>query len=65
MKKKRKITGPDVGIIISIVGIIASIIVIIMNVMNGESVTVGIGLLCYCSVTLSVNVRNKKEEDNK
>lgn len=61
MKNKKKITSTDVGIIFSIIGIIASIIVIIMNFIDGENKTVGIALLCSCSATLSANVRNKKD----
>ena len=62
MKKYKKITGPDVGIICSIVGIIASILVIIVNALNKESVGVGIGLLLFCILTLSTNARNKRNE---
>ena len=39
--KKKKITGSDVGIALSIVGIIASILVIIIDAINKESVGVG------------------------
>ena len=44
----KKITGPDVGIILSIVGIIASILVIVIDAMKKESVGVGLGLLLFC-----------------
>ena len=60
--KKKKITDSDVGIIFSIVGIIASILVVILNVLNNESVGVGIGLLLFCILTLSTNARNKRNE---
>jgi hypothetical protein len=60
--KKKKITGSDVGIIFSIVGIIASILVIIINASKNDSVGVGIGLLLFCILTLSTNVRNKRNE---
>lgn len=60
--KKKKITGSDVGIIFSIVGIIASVLVIVINVLNNESVGVGIGLLLFCILTLSTNIRNKRNE---
>lgn len=60
--KKKKITGSDVGIVLSIVGIIASILVIIIDVINKESVGVGIGLLLFCILSLSTNVRNKRNE---
>ena len=58
----KKITGYDVGIISSIVGIAASIIVIIINVLKNESAGVGIGLLLFCILTLSTNIRNKRNE---
>jgi len=48
MKNNKKITGPDVGIIFSIVGIIASILVIIISALKKESIGVGIGLLFFC-----------------
>ena len=48
MKENKKINGYDVGIIFSIVGIIASILVIIIDALNNESVGVGIGLLLFC-----------------
>ena len=60
MKKKKKITDSEVGIIFSIVGIIASVLVIIVNALKNESVGVGIGLLLFCILTLSTNLRNKK-----
>ena len=59
---KKKITGSDTGIIFSIVGIIASILVIIINSLKNESVGIGIGLLLFCILTLSTNVRNKRNE---
>ena len=63
MKNKKKMTESDVGIIFSIVGIIASILVIIINAIKRESIGVGIGLLIFCFLTLSTNIKNKK--DNK
>lgn len=59
----KKITGPDVGIILSIVGIIASILVVIIDIIKKESFGVGIGLLLFCILTLLTNIKNKK--DNK
>ena len=59
---KKKITDSGIGIIFSIVGIIASILVIIINALNNESVGVGIGLLLFCILALSTNVRNKRNE---
>ena len=58
----KKINGYDVGIVFSIVGIVASIIVIIIDIIKKESVGVGIGLLLFGILTLSTNVRNKKNE---
>ena len=58
--KNKKITGSDVGIVLSIVGIIASVAVIVIDYMNKESIGVGIGLVCFCCISLSTNIRNKK-----
>ena len=60
--KKKKMTDFDIGIIFSIIGIIASIIVIIINAIKNESIGVGIGLLLFCILTLSTNVRNKRNK---
>ena len=62
MKMKKKITSSNVGIIFSIVGIIASILVIIINAVNDESIGVGVGLLLFCILTLLTNARNKRNE---
>ena len=61
MKNNKKITGSDVGIIFSVVGIIASILVIIIDILKEESVGVGIGLLCFCILALLTNIKNKKD----
>lgn len=58
----KKITGPDVGIILPIVGIIASILVVVIDILKKESVGVGVGLLLFCILALSTNVRNKRNE---
>ena len=60
--KKKKINGYDVGIVFSIIGIIASILVIIISFIKKESIGVGIGLLLFCILSLSYNIRNKKNE---
>ena len=60
--KKKKINGYDVGIVFSIIGIIASILVIIISFIKKESIGVGIGLLLFCILSLSNNIRNKKNE---
>jgi len=59
MKNNKKITGPDVGIIFSIVGIIASILVIIISALKKESIGVGIGLLFFCFLSLFTNIKKK------
>ena len=59
MRKKRKITGPDVGIIFSIIGIIASILVIILDALKSESIGVGLGLLIFYLLSLLINMKNK------
>ena len=56
----KKISGNDAGIIMSIIGMIASIIVIVLNLIDHESITTGLVLLLACTTTLSTNVRNKK-----
>ena len=60
--KKKKITGSDIGIIFSIVGIVASILVVVIDTLKNKSIGVGIGLLLFCILTLSTNVRNKRNE---
>lgn len=62
MKNKKKITGTNVGIVFSIVGIIASILVVVINAIERESTGVGIGLLCFCFLTLLTNIKNKKDD---
>ncbi len=61
MKKKKAITGTDVAIICSAIGVIASIILIIMDIIDHESTIAGIGLFCLCMTQLLVNVKNKKD----
>lgn len=60
MKNKKKITSFDVGIIFSIVGIIASILVIIVNALKNESIGVGIGLTIFCFLSLLTNIKTKR-----
>ncbi|MBO5414662.1 MAG: hypothetical protein J6A17_03435 [Bacilli bacterium] len=59
MRKKIKVTGLDVGVIFSVIGIIASILVIIFDALNSESIGVGLGLLLFCLLSLSINMKNK------
>lgn len=63
-KNKKKINITDVGIVCSLIGIIASIILIIMNVIDKESITIGVVLLCSCSVNLiaTINQKNRNKE---
>lgn len=63
MKDSRKKMDSNVGIVFSIVGIIASIFVIIINILNNESIGVGIGLVIFCFLSLLKNI--KKEKSNK
>ena len=58
----KKLTASDVGIIVSIVGMIASILVIVIDAIKKESVAVGVGLLLFCSLSLWTNVKNKRNE---
>ena len=60
--KNKKINGYDVGIVFSIVGIVASIIVIIIDIIKKESVGVGIGLVIFCLLSLFINIKNKKRD---
>ena len=60
--KNKKINGYDVGIVFSIVGIVASIIVIIIDIIKKESVGVGIGLVIFCFLSLFTNIKNKKRD---
>ena len=60
--KNKKTNGYDVGIVFSIVGIVASIIVIIIDIIKKESVGVGIGLVIFCFLSLFTNIKNKKRD---
>ena len=60
----KKISSSDVGIIAASIGMIASIVVIIINALQKESIGVGIGLLFFCILSLTTNVRNKRNENN-
>ena len=59
----KKINEYTVGIIFSIVGIIASIAIIILKLTSKDNVTVGIVLFIACILSLIVNIKQKK--DNK
>ena len=60
----KKISSSDVGFIAASIGMIASVVVIIINALQKESIGVGIGLLLFCILSLSTNVRNKRNENN-
>ncbi len=60
---KKKINEYDLGIIFSIVGIIASIGVIALKLFNKENIAIGILLLVACIGMLVINIKQKK--DNK
>ena len=57
MKNKKKFNAYDIGIIFSIIGIVAGILVIVVN---SENKTNGIASICTCSVILSACIRYKK-----
>ena len=60
---KRKFNEYNLGIIFSIVGIIASIGVIALKLFNKENIAIGIVLLVACIGMLVINIKQKK--DNK
>ena len=60
MKKFNEYT---LGIIFSVVGIIASIAIIILKLISKDNVAIGIVLLIACICSLIVNIKQKK--DNK
>ena len=58
----KKINEYTVGIIFSVVGIIASIAIIILKLISKDNITVGIVLLIACICSLIVNIKQKKEK---
>ena len=58
----KKINEYTVGIIFSIVGIIASIAIIILKLISKDNITVGIVLLIACALSLIVNIKQKKDK---
>lgn len=58
----KKINEYTVGIIFSIVGIIASLAVIILKLNDKESPGVGIGLFIGCVLSLIVNIKQKNNQ---
>lgn len=63
--KMKKVGSTDIAIVCSALGIIACIILIIDAFLSGGSKTLPIILLCTCSANLCVNVKVKKDKDNK
>ena len=58
----KKINQYDIGIIFSIVGIIASIGVIALKLFNKENIAIGILLLVACFGMLVINIKQKKDK---
>lgn len=58
----KKMNEYDVGIIASIIGIIASIAIIILKLISKDNITVGIVLLIACALALIVNIKQKKNK---
>ena len=58
----KKINEYTVGIIFSIVGIIASIAIIILKLISKDNITVGIVLLIACALSLIVNIKQRKDK---
>ena len=59
MKKFNEYT---LGIIFSIIGIIASIGIIALKLFNKENIAIGIVLLVACISVLIVNIKQKKDK---
>lgn len=57
-KEKSYITGTDIGILCSAIGIIACMVLI--SFMDDENRIIGVILLCVCIAGLLVGVKNKK-----
>ncbi len=58
----KKINEYTLGIIFSIVGIIASIAIIILKLISKDNLTVGIVLLIACVLSLIVNIKQKNNK---
>ena len=59
MKKFNEYT---LGIIFSIIGIIASIAIIVLKLISKDNVAIGIVLLVACISALIVNINQKKDK---
>ena len=59
MKKFNEYT---LGIIFSVIGIIASIAIIILKLITKDNIAIGIVLLCACVSVLVVNIKQKKDK---
>lgn len=60
-KEEKGLKAADIGILCSSIGLLASIALIVMNLLDGESVVLGLILLCACGVNLLANLKNKRE----
>lgn len=58
----KKINEYTLGIIFSVIGIIASIAIIVLKLISKDNVAIGIVLLCACTGLLIVNIKQKKEK---
>lgn len=56
----KKITFNKLGLIFSIIGIVASILVIMLNIIDKENIIIGIALFCACFLSLLININYKK-----
>lgn len=59
---RKKIDGFFVGIILSVIALIASIFLIILNVVKSESIGVGLGLVVFSILSLVNNIKNMRRE---
>ncbi|MBQ8765689.1 MAG: hypothetical protein IJZ16_02685 [Clostridia bacterium] len=58
----KKLNEYTLGIIFSIIGIIASIAIIILKLISKDNVVIGIVLLVACICSLIVNIKQKKDK---
>ena len=56
----RKITGIDIGIIFSVLGILAGGVIVFLEARGGRDRTLGIILLCCSAWVFSLCVKRKK-----
>ena len=56
----KKITFNKLGLIFSIIGVVASILVIMLNIIDKENIIIGIVLFCACCLSMLINIKYKK-----